>query len=52
MEDMVGRLPTRLLRVEFEGTDLSTETLYRNLRKYGRIVDITLQPASSKETPR
>ncbi|KAI1790774.1 exonuclease [Ganoderma leucocontextum] len=39
-EDM-NRLVSDIVKVSFEGPDLSDEALYRLLRPYGRIIDIT-----------
>eukprot|EP00842_Homolaphlyctis_polyrhiza_P004874 jgi/Hompol1/5388/HPOL_004377-RA len=52
IEDMVSRVPSRRLHVEFIGEDLNVEQLYRVFRYFGRIMDITPQPSTSKETPR
>nr|KAJ3419606.1 mitochondrial escape protein 2 [Polyrhizophydium stewartii] len=49
---MVSRVPTSRLHVEFHGPDLTVEQLYREFRNYGRIMDVTLQPSSSKDVPR
>ncbi|KAI8820540.1 RNA12 protein-domain-containing protein [Fimicolochytrium jonesii] len=52
VDDMVGRLPSRQLRVEFAGPDVSVEKLYRDFRPYGRINNITLLPPNVKDLPR
>jgi RNA12 protein/RNA recognition motif. (a.k.a. RRM, RBD, or RNP domain) len=52
VEDLVSRVPTSKLHVEFYGPDLTKESLFREFRVFGRIVDISLQPSSSKDTPR
>ncbi|KAJ8325077.1 mitochondrial escape protein 2 [Batrachochytrium dendrobatidis] len=52
VEDMVFRIPSRRLHVEFHGPDLSVEQLYREFRSFGRIMDITIQPSSIKDLPR
>lgn len=46
--------PSTRLRVEFPGADtpLSQETLFALFRRYGKISEITPQPAASKELPR
>ncbi|KAF7544595.1 hypothetical protein G7046_g9755 [Stylonectria norvegica] len=57
LEDLY-RFPTSLIKVEFTPAeagaapqDLPEETLYTLFRKYGKIADITPQPADSKVTP-
>jgi adenosyl cobinamide kinase/adenosyl cobinamide phosphate guanylyltransferase len=52
VEDLVSRVPSSRLHVEFHGPDLTVESLFREFRVFGRIVDIALQPSSSKEIPR
>ncbi|CAI2171431.1 19627_t:CDS:10 [Funneliformis geosporum] len=52
IEDLAYRYPASRLRVEFQGNDVSIETLYKYLRPYGLIRDITLLPPSSKDLPR
>ncbi|KAJ3325473.1 mitochondrial escape protein 2 [Boothiomyces sp. JEL0866] len=52
VEDLVSRKPSTRLHVEFHGPDLTVESLFREFRGFGRIVDITLQPSSSKDLPR
>ncbi|KAJ3391750.1 mitochondrial escape protein 2 [Lobulomyces angularis] len=52
IEDMLGHLPEKRLKVEFEGPDVPMETLYTEFRKYGRILDIITQPKSCKDLPR
>ncbi|KAH9262774.1 hypothetical protein BASA83_013745 [Batrachochytrium salamandrivorans] len=52
VEDMVFRIPSRRLHVEFHGPDLSVEQLYCEFRNFGRIMDITIQPSSVKDLPR
>ncbi|KAJ3286085.1 mitochondrial escape protein 2 [Borealophlyctis nickersoniae] len=52
VDDMIGRLPSDILKVEFEGPDLDVETLYREFRHFGKIADITPPPAGSKDVPR
>lgn len=44
MEDLIARYPTQRLRIEFQGEPVSVERLYRNLRPYGRIFDISIYP--------
>ncbi|KAI4161635.1 MAG: hypothetical protein LQ342_004643 [Letrouitia transgressa] len=58
LEDL-HRFPSSKLKVEFvplgpgsETPDLSEETLYGLFRKYGKMGDITPQPAGSKDLPR
>ncbi|KAJ2776468.1 mitochondrial escape protein 2 [Coemansia javaensis] len=51
-EDIVRMLPSRRVRVEFSGPDLCVEQLFGELRPFGRILDIALQPAASKDQPR
>lgn len=52
IEDMVGHLPERTLRVEFEGADVHLETLYSEFREFGRILEIRPLSQSSKDLPR
>ncbi|CAG8521540.1 7567_t:CDS:10 [Funneliformis caledonium] len=52
IEDLTNRYPASRLRIEFQGPDVSIETLYNYLRPYGIIRDITLLPSSSKDLPR
>ncbi|KAI8810013.1 RNA12 protein-domain-containing protein [Cladochytrium replicatum] len=52
VEDMPGRPPVEFLRVEFDGPDVHLEQLFKEFRPFGRIMDITMLPASSKEDPR
>ena len=52
VEDMVSRVPSSRLHVEFMGPDLTVEQLFREFRIFGKIVDITPQPAGSKDIPR
>ncbi|KAI8811256.1 RNA12 protein-domain-containing protein [Cladochytrium replicatum] len=53
VEDMPGRPPSSCnLRVEFDGPDVHLEQLFKEFRPFGRIMDITMLPASSKEDPR
>ncbi|KAI8927463.1 RNA12 protein-domain-containing protein [Entophlyctis helioformis] len=52
IEDMVSRVPSARLHVEFHGPDLTVEQLFREFRNFGRIMDITPQPSTSKEVPR
>ncbi|KAI8909477.1 RNA12 protein-domain-containing protein [Powellomyces hirtus] len=52
VDDMIGRLPSEVLKVEFNGPDASVEDLYKEFRPYGKIVNITLQPANVKDLPR
>ncbi|KAI8913345.1 RNA12 protein-domain-containing protein [Gorgonomyces haynaldii] len=52
VEDLISRVPSSRLHVEFYGPDLTKEALYREFRQFGRIVDITLQPSTAKEVPR
>jgi hypothetical protein len=58
IEDL-RRFPSPRLRVEFlptapggEAAELSQETLYSLFRKYGKLAEITPQPADSKITPK
>lgn len=51
LEDL-NRFPSRTLRVEFEGPELPQEELYEAFRPYGKLHDITPQPAASKDLPR
>ncbi|GAA5796012.1 RNA12 protein-domain-containing protein [Helicostylum pulchrum] len=44
MEDLIARYPTQRLRIEFQGEPVSVERLYRHLRPYGRIFDISIYP--------
>lgn len=55
MEDL-NRFPSSRLKVQFlpvepgqQAADLSQETLYTLFRKYGKLADITPQPADSKD---
>ncbi|KND00856.1 uncharacterized protein SPPG_03960 [Spizellomyces punctatus DAOM BR117] len=52
VDDMIGRLPSEVVKVEFNGPDVSIEGLYKEFRPYGKIVDITLQPPNVKDLPR
>ncbi|KAJ3304692.1 mitochondrial escape protein 2 [Kappamyces sp. JEL0829] len=53
VEDLVSRVPSSRLHVEFiKGPDLTVESLYREFRMFGRIVDINLQKSTDKEVPR
>ncbi|KAJ4488366.1 exonuclease [Lentinula aciculospora] len=40
-EDIMGRSASVILKVSFEGPDVSEETLYRLFRPYGRIEELT-----------
>ncbi|KAJ1958326.1 mitochondrial escape protein 2, partial [Linderina pennispora] len=51
-EDIVRLLPSKKVKVEFSGKDLSVEDLFREFRPFGRILDIEQQPSSNKDTPR
>ncbi|KAI8145832.1 RNA12 protein-domain-containing protein [Fennellomyces sp. T-0311] len=53
-EDLVARYPTPRLRIEFQGQPVSVERLYKHLRLYGKIYDISLypNPHTSKEPAR
>ncbi|KAJ1906129.1 mitochondrial escape protein 2 [Coemansia sp. IMI 209127] len=51
-EDIVRLLPSKKVRVEFVGPDLTLEQIYKEFRAFGRILDIEHQPSSSKDTPR
>ncbi|KAI9027400.1 RNA12 protein-domain-containing protein [Phycomyces nitens] len=44
MEDLVARYPTQRLRVEFQGAPVEIEKLYKQMRTYGRIYDISMYP--------
>ncbi|KAL9553734.1 hypothetical protein MBANPS3_003159 [Mucor bainieri] len=44
MEDMIARYPTNRLRIEFQGEAVNVERLYRHLRPYGKVFDISLYP--------
>ena len=52
IEDLVSRVPSSRLHVEFLGPDLTVEQVYREFRPFGKIVDITLAPTSLKDLPR
>ncbi|RIA92615.1 RNA12 protein [Glomus cerebriforme] len=52
IDDLIDRYPASRLRVEFQGPDVLTETLYKYLEPYGLIRDINLFPASSKDFSR
>ena len=53
VEDLVSRVPSSRLHVEFiKGPDLTVESLYKEFRAFGRIVDIKLQKSTDKEVPR
>ncbi|KAJ3032906.1 mitochondrial escape protein 2, partial [Rhizophlyctis rosea] len=52
VDDMISRIPSRILKVDFDGPDVPLETLYQEFRVYGRIADITLPPPGSKDLPR
>ncbi|KAJ1942932.1 mitochondrial escape protein 2, partial [Linderina macrospora] len=51
-EDIVRLLPSKKVKIEFSGKDLSVEDLFREFRPFGRILDIEQQPSSNKDTPR
>ncbi|KAJ2746204.1 mitochondrial escape protein 2 [Coemansia sp. BCRC 34301] len=51
-EDIVRMLPSKKIKVEFVGPDLTVEQLYREFREFGLILDIEMQPTSNKDTPR
>ncbi|KAJ1727965.1 mitochondrial escape protein 2 [Coemansia biformis] len=51
-EDIVRMLPSKEVKVEFGGPDLTVEQIYREFRRFGRILDIETQPSTSKDTPR
>lgn len=51
IEDL-RRYTTNKVKVVFEGGDLSQETLYTMLRRYGPIHDIEPPPPGMKDTPR
>ncbi|KAI8390823.1 RNA12 protein-domain-containing protein [Radiomyces spectabilis] len=44
LEDILSRYPTPRLRLEFQGEPCSVEKLYKHLRQYGRVYDISLYP--------
>ncbi|KAI9348343.1 RNA12 protein-domain-containing protein [Pilaira anomala] len=44
MEDLIARYPTQRLRIEFQGDPVNLETLYKQLRPYGRIFDLSIYP--------
>ncbi|PIA18983.1 hypothetical protein COEREDRAFT_6145 [Coemansia reversa NRRL 1564] len=50
-EDIVRQLPSKRVKVEFQGPDVGVEEMYKEFREFGRIEDITQQPSSSKDTP-
>ncbi len=51
--DLISRVPSSRLHIEFiKGPDLTVESLYREFRVFGRIVDINLQKSTDKEIPR
>ncbi|CAG8506974.1 6946_t:CDS:10 [Ambispora gerdemannii] len=52
IEDLASRYPASRLRVEFQGPDVTTESLYNIFRPYGRIRDINVLPPSVKDLPR
>ncbi|CAJ0841055.1 10969_t:CDS:2, partial [Entrophospora sp. SA101] len=52
IEDLANRFPASRLHVEFQGPDVSIETLYQIFRPYGLIRDIILPQPSSKDAPR
>ncbi|KAG9291024.1 hypothetical protein G9A89_012896 [Geosiphon pyriformis] len=52
IEDLTSRYPASRLRVEFQGSDVSIETLYKIFRCYGRIRDINILSPSVKDLPR
>lgn len=51
VEDL-RRYPSSQLKIIFEGEDLTEESLYQLLRRYGPIIDIVPQALDSKEVPR
>ncbi|KAJ1550111.1 mitochondrial escape protein 2, partial [Cladochytrium tenue] len=51
IEDLGSSIPSSRVRVEFSGgADLTVEELYGEFRQFGKIEDITMQPAS-KDAP-
>ncbi|CAG8467028.1 9747_t:CDS:10 [Ambispora leptoticha] len=52
IEDLTSRYPASRLRVEFQGSDVTIESLYKVFRPYGRIRDINILPPSVKDLPR
>ncbi|KAI9470931.1 MAG: RNA12 protein-domain-containing protein [Benjaminiella poitrasii] len=54
MEDILARYPTQRLRIEFQGEAVNVERLYKYLRPYGKLFDISLypNPISSKDPAR
>ncbi|KAI7867395.1 RNA12 protein-domain-containing protein [Spinellus fusiger] len=54
MEDMVARYPTTRLRIEFQGEPVEVEKLYKHVRTYGRVYNISIYPNPhlSKDPPR
>ncbi|KAJ2546965.1 mitochondrial escape protein 2, partial [Coemansia sp. RSA 1933] len=51
-EDIVRLLPSKRVRIEFIGPDLTLEQVYNECRPFGRILDIEHQASSSKDVPR
>ncbi|KAJ2327975.1 mitochondrial escape protein 2, partial [Coemansia sp. RSA 2673] len=51
-EDIVRMLPSKKIKVEFIGPDLTVEQIFHEFREYGRILDIEMQPSSNKDAPR
>ncbi|KAI7833375.1 RNA12 protein-domain-containing protein [Kickxella alabastrina] len=51
-EDIVRMLPSKRIKIEFVGPDLTVEQIFQEFRQFGRILDIEMQPPSNKDTPR
>jgi hypothetical protein len=43
VEDLINRIPSKKLIVKFKGPELDIESLYREFRIFGRIVDIGIK---------
>jgi hypothetical protein len=54
MEDMLARYPSPRLRIEFQGEPVHIERLYKHLRQYGRVADVTYfpNPTTTKDPAR
>ncbi|OBZ89957.1 Mitochondrial escape protein 2 [Choanephora cucurbitarum] len=44
LEDILARYPTQRLRIEFQGPAVHVETLYHQLRPYGKLFDLAIYP--------
>ncbi|KAJ3334144.1 mitochondrial escape protein 2 [Blyttiomyces sp. JEL0837] len=52
IEDLQSSIPSSRVKVEFDGPELSIESLYKEFRDYGKIDDITIQKGANKDAPK